>query len=171
MKLAAAGAQPTAYLNSVSAGDSDSSVDFTLDKAQTGSSNLYVYLGARHTGTSQYRLRLKQVGTGGIQLSLTKVVSGTETVVQTAAVAGLNFTPGQFLRMRLQVSGTASVVIRGKVWIVGTTEPSAWQVTSTDATSPLGAGGPGLSVYLSSVSTNAPVVASFRNFIVGPIGP
>jgi PKD repeat protein len=171
MKLAAAGAQPTAYLNSVSAGDSDSSVDFTLDKAQTGSSNLYVYLGARHTGTSQYRLRLKQVGTGGIQLSLTKVVSGTETVVQTAAVAGLNFTPGQFLRMRLQVSGTASVVIRGKVWIVGTTEPSAWQVTSTDATSPLGAGGPGLSVYLSSVSTNAPVVASFQNFIVGPIGP
>jgi hypothetical protein len=172
VQMAAAGAQPSAYLNSVSVGDSDSSVDFTLDKAQSATSNLYAYLVARHTGTSQYRLRLKQVGTGGIQLSLTKVAAGTETVLTTATIAGLAFTPGQFLRMRLRVSGTTSVALSGKAWSVGSAEPATWQVTATDASAPLGPGGPGFLLFLSSVATNAPVLATVHNVTAGPItGP
>jgi len=171
MQLPAAGAGPSAYLNGVSAGDSDTWVDFTADKAQSGNSNLYAYFGARHTGTSQYRLRLKQVGIGGIQLSLTKVVSGAETVLATSTISGVAFTPGQYLRLRLRVSGTTSVALSGKVWTVGSAEPG-WQVTSTDATNPLGPGGSGLSTYVSTTATNTPIVASFQNFTVGPItGP
>jgi PKD repeat protein len=172
MQVPAPGAQPTAYLNGVSAGDSDSSVDFTADKAQTGNSNFYLYFSARHAGTSQYRARVKQVGTGGIQLSLTKVVAGTETVLVTNTISGLTFTPGQYLRMRLRVSGTSSVTLSGKVWAAGSTEPTTWQATATDATNPLGPGGPGLSFYLSTTATNAPVLASVRNLAVGPVnGP
>jgi hypothetical protein len=99
-------------------------------------------------------------------LSLTKVVSGTETVLATGAVSGVTFTPGQYLRLRLQVTGTTSVALAGKIWSVGSAEPATAQVKFTDATSPLGAGGPGLAAYLASTATNAPVTASFANFAV-----
>jgi PKD repeat protein len=166
--MTAAGNLPTAYLNTASIADSTSLVDFTLDKAFTGTGYGYAYLAARHTGTSQYRLRAKVLATGAVQLSLTKVV-GTETVLVTQTIAGLSFTPGQSLSMRLQVGGAASVALAGKIWVTGTAEPATSQVTATDATSPLGAGGTGVAAYLSGTATTAPVVVTFDNLTVtGP---
>jgi hypothetical protein len=171
MQLPAAGNLATGYLNGVSAGDNDSAVDFTFDKAPTGTSYVYAYLATRHTGASLYRLRTK-VLVDKVQLSLTKVVSGTETVIVTSTIAGQTFTPGQYLRMRLRVSGASSVALSGKLWSAGSPEPAAWQVTATDATSPFATGSPGLAAYLATAATNAPVVARFANFTVGTIaGP
>jgi hypothetical protein len=75
-------------------------------------------------------------------------------------------TPGQYLRMRLQVSGTSSVALAGKIWSVGAAEPAAAQVKFTDSTNALGAGALGLAAYLSSAATNGPVTASFANYAV-----
>jgi trimeric autotransporter adhesin len=172
MAITAVGTTPTAYLNSTPVSDSDSVVDFTFDKAQTGSSYTYAYIAARHVGTSQYRLRTKILGTGVIQLSITKVVANVETVLLTKTMTGLTFTPSQFLRMRLRISGTSSVALSGKLWAVGSNEPAAWDVTTSDANSPLGAGASGVTAYLASASTNTPVVAQFANFNVTTVaGP
>lgn len=86
-------------------------------------------------------------------------------------LTGVTFTPGQFHRMRLQVSGTSSVLLQGKAWVVGTAEPASWQTTSPDSSAPLGAGSIGLRSYLSSAATNAPVEADFRNLSVGGVTP
>jgi PKD repeat protein len=169
MRIPTGGTMPTAYLNGVSLGDSNSVVDFTFDKALTGSEYEYAYIAARHSGTSQYRLRTKLLGTTKVQLSLTKVVSGIETVLATSTISGISFAAGQHLRMRLEVSGTSSVSLAGKLWLASASEPAAAQVTSTDAASPLGAGTPGLAAYLVGGSANAPVVAQFMNFdVTGP---
>ncbi|MCU1658271.1 MAG: domain containing protein, partial [Pseudonocardiales bacterium] len=169
MALKAAGASPTAYLNGAALKDTNSVVDFTLDKPATGG-GAYVYVAARRAGgtdKSEYRLRAKVLSTGAVQLSLTKVVaSGTETVLVTQTVTGLTFVAGQFLRMRLQVSGDASVSLTGKLWDPSATEPTSWQVSATDATSPLGAGAAGLLAYLSASSTNMPVTAQFQHLTI-----
>jgi large repetitive protein len=84
----------------------------------------------------------------------------------------LTFTTSQFLRMRLRISGTSSVALSGKLWAVGSNEPAAWDVTTSDANSPLGAGASGVTAYLASASTNTPVVAQFANFNVTTVaGP
>jgi large repetitive protein len=169
MKLAAAGSQLSAYLNTLSLDDTNTVVDFSVDKTATGGGN-YMYVSARHKTTGEYRLRAKLLATGAMQLSLTKVVSGTETVLATANVAG-TFAANTPMRMRLQVSGTTTVALTGKMWVAGTAEPAGWQVTSNDATSPLPAGAPGVMAYLSGSSTNAPAAVSWDNFTVSAIGP
>jgi PKD repeat protein len=163
MKMPATGNLPTAYLNGTSVADSNSLVDVTFDKVQTGSSYTYAYLAARRTGTSLYRLRAKLLPTV-TQLSVTKTVSGTETVLATSNITGLKLTAGTFLRMRFQVSGTSSVALAGKIWVVGATEPATAQVKFTDTATPLGAGALGLAAYLPTLATNAPVTASFANY-------
>ncbi len=169
MNLAAAGSQPSAFLNTLSLGDTNTVVDFSVDKAATGGGN-YVYVSARHKSTGEYRLRAKLLATGAMQLSLTKVVSGTETVLATGSVPG-TFAANTPMRMRLQVSGTTTVALTGKMWAAGTAEPASWQVTANDATSPLPAGAPGVMAYLSGSSTNAPAVVSWDNLSVSAIGP
>jgi hypothetical protein len=166
MRIPTGGNLPTAYLDGTSAGDSDSTVDVTFDKAPTGSDFEYAYLAARHTGNSLYRLRTKLVGTGTVQLSVTKVRLGTETVLATQTISGLTFTPGQYLRMRFLVSGTGPVSLSGKLWSASGPEPGAWQVTVNDATNTLGAGTPGLAAYLVAGAANAPVTVSFANLTV-----
>jgi PKD repeat protein len=168
MTIPSGGSLPTAYLNGASAADSDSVVDVTFDKAPTASNYQYAYIAARHSGNSLYRLRMKILGTGVIQLSVTKVSAGTETVLATQTISGLTFTPGQYLRMRLRVTGTIPVSLSGKLWAVGSAEPGTWQVTASDASNTVGPGGPGLAAYLIAGAPNAPVVALFRNFTVGP---
>jgi PKD repeat protein len=163
IKLAAAGAGPTVWLNGVAQADVDTTVDVKLDKAATGGGT-YFSLAERRTGTNDYRLKVRAIAGGTVSAQLTKVVGGTETAVGNAVnVAGLTFNAGDTLRLRFQVSGTGTATLSGKVWKVGSTEP-AWQVTGTDGTAGLQtAGGVGLVPYLSGSSTNAPVTVTVDN--------
>jgi chitodextrinase len=163
VQMTAASTRSTAYLNSTSATDSNSLVDVAIDKTPTGTSYTYAYLAARHSGTSEYRLRVKVLASAVVQLSLTKVLSGTETVLITSTISGLTFSPGQALRMRLQVSAAGPVTLAGKVWVAGGSEPPSAQVNATDSTSPLGVGSPGLVAYVGAGATNVPISVSFDN--------
>jgi hypothetical protein len=54
-------------------------------------------------------------------------------------------------------------------WVNGTTEPTAWQLTTTDSTAALQvAGSVGLRSYVSSLATNTPITTKFSNFVVVP---
>ena len=52
------------------------------------------------------------------------------------------------------------------MWRVGTTEPAAWQLSTTDATAALQApGGLGLAVYVSGTATVVPLTVAFDDLV------
>ena len=61
----------------------------------------------------------------------------------------------------MEVLGTSPATIRGRVWLGTGAEPGGWHVDATDASAALQqSGSVGARAYLSSSTTNAPVVAS-----------
>lgn len=167
IQIPQAGASPTAFLYGVATRNTVSLVDFTFATAFVGTGHGYLYLAARHTARSQYRLRAKILSTGAIQLSLMKMVGRTDTVILTR-ISRASFSAGHFLRMRLEVTGTSSVNLAGKIWNVGSSEPTVPEVRATDATDPLvGAGSMGLAAYVPPNAAKMPISVSFANVRVG----
>lgn len=163
IKLATPGSGPSAFLGGVSARNVDATVDVSIDKAATGG-GFYFSLAARHAGANDYRLKIRTLSNGSVTMFLTKVLNNTETTLVSGPVAGLNAKLGGVLRLRLQVSGTTTATLNGKVWKVGSAEPAAFQQRATDSSGALQApGGVGVLPYLSGSATNAPVVASIDN--------
>ena len=152
----AAGSGPSAYLNGVSGRDVDVVTSFGWDKAGTGG-GMYASVVARRNSTSDYRVKVIATATA-TTLYLTRTVNGTETVLSSQAVSGLVYAPGDVLNVRFQAEGSTTTTLRAKIWKTGTSEPSAWRLTSTDTTASLqSAGSVGFYSYLSGSATNGPV--------------
>jgi PKD repeat protein len=136
----------------VSAQDVAAQVDVALRQPASGGGT-YVNLAVRRMGTSDYRARLWFTAKGSVQLSVSRVVSGTETVLKTVTLPG-TYTAGQVLRVRLDAAGSGTTTLQAKAWAVSGAEPADWQVSATDATAALQAAG-GLYVlgYASGSST------------------
>lgn len=110
----------------VGSADQDMYADFTWPTAVTGDAvNGVVHVRGTDTTTtgSAYRVNLT-LDTGGGWTARLQVLGTT-----LATVASGTFTPGQFLRVRLQCAGTS---IRAKVWDATAAEPT-WQVSVTDS--------------------------------------
>jgi hypothetical protein len=88
--------------------------------------------------------------------------ANAETVIAAESlVPGITVVPGQQLLVRVQATGTSPTTVRTSVWAAGTTEPTTWQKTTTDATGGYQvAGGVGLYFYLSGTATNAPITVA-----------
>ena len=56
-------------------------------------------------------------------------------------MAGINWTQGEKLRVRLRVSGTTPTALAARVWDDGAAEPTAWNVSANDSTPSLQANG------------------------------
>ena len=152
----------------VSAQDVVAEVDLVLPNAPTGGGS-FVSLAARRIGTSDYRAKLWVSSRGTTQLSLVRVLSGAETVLQTVTLPG-SYTAGEVLRIRLEAVGSGTTTLRAKAWEVTGTEPADWQLTATDATAELqAAGGVYLHSYVSGSATAAQV-ARFDQLVVRPVG-
>ena len=74
----------------------------------------------RHSGTSDYRLKVLYRADGTVQALISKVVSGTDTTLKSLVIPNLTYTPGTPLRIRFVVSGTGTTSLSGTVWPVGT---------------------------------------------------
>ena len=170
MRLTAAGAGPSGFLNAVAAADLAGSVDIAIDKVPTGSGfqgNAIVRRGAG-TGTtvSDYRIKLRLLPTS-TSIQISKVVNNVETTLSTQTVTGLTYAAGDVIRLSFKVAGTGTTTLNAKAWKVGTTEPAGWRSTVTDSDAALQRPGSfGLQGYLTSSTTNAPVVASFDNLAI-----
>lgn len=159
---ASAGATVNAYLSGISLLDTDVLVTTTLQQDATGS-GAYTSLIGRRVGTDDYRVRMKNLATGVVQLQLMRGA----TSLKAQNIAGLTYTTGSAMQLRLQVIGSAPTTIRAKIWALGTPEPAAWQTTATDSTAALQtAGAVGLAFYLGSTATVTPVTATFDDLIV-----
>jgi len=157
----AAGAGPSAYLNSVSAAATDLVVTCGPSVAPVGGP-AYFALIARRSGTGDYRLKVKRPVSGAATASLVRSIGGTETVLATTPMpTSIGVT--DLVRLRVQaVTSGANTTLRARGWKSGTSEPATWLLTAVDSTAGLqGPGGIGLWAYLSGAATNAPLVVSF----------
>ncbi|WP_210509040.1 S-layer family protein [Naasia sp. SYSU D00057] len=150
------------FLNGVTSSNADVQATVSLSPMNAGGSVFASVIG-RRVGTADYRARAVIAATGSVQLQLQR--AGTTLVSQT--VSGLTYAAGDQLRIRLQVTGTNPTTIRAKVWKVGTTEPTAWNLTTTDTTAALQtAGSFGLGSYVGSGITTLPQDIRFDDFVV-----
>ena len=146
-------------LSTVSTTASDSQISFTLDSVPTGG-GAYTSIIGRQVGSNVYVANVWVKSTGAVVLVLKQ---GT-TVLTTATVAGVTYTAGTPLSLRLQVTGTTPTTVKAKVWKTGQTEPTAWLATVTDSTAALQAPG-SVAVQASlSASSTAGIVTRFDNF-------
>ncbi|NAZ81401.1 PKD domain-containing protein, partial [Kineococcus sp. R8] len=167
VQTATAGATSTALLNGAASDDTDLRFSFALDKATTGGGVFFTAIGRRVDASTDYRSTTKVLSDGRVNLSVVRRTGGTETSLQAVTVAGLTAAPAARLQVRVQVRGTGTTTVRAKVWLDGTAEPTAWQVSRTDTTAALqAAGSTGFSMYLSGSATNAPLVASLDDVVV-----
>ena len=165
VNVEAAAVGPTAYLNSVSQANFNAVVDASVSQSSGGGS--YVELIGRHSGTSDYRLKVLYRADGTVQALISKVVSGTDTTLKSLVIPSLTYTPGTPLRIRFVVSGTGTTSLSGTVWPVGTTEPASPQISLTDSTAALqSAGSFGIQSYVAGTATALPVVFTYDNLSV-----
>jgi hypothetical protein len=133
------------------------------------------YLVARRISASTLYLgRLRFVADGSIRLQVFKVVNGTATAIGTEkTVAGLTYTAGSTIQLRMQVTGTNSSTLKLKAWAAEQAEPTTWLVSVTDSEPSLQtAGAVGLRTFVSSTSTNAPITFTFDDFrVTNPATP
>ncbi len=159
-----------ASLDAVSRTATDASVTFASGSDPSGGGTYLALVGRRVDPSDDYRLKLRLQAGGAVTAQLVKVVAGAETAIQTlATVPGLTVHAGDRLRARLVVTGTGTTTLTGKVWNAAGTEPSAWQLQATDATTVLQRpGGVGIWAYLSAASTPSPSVVSVDDLSAGP---
>ena len=148
----------------VSANSADTRVDVTLTSLPTGGGSYSTVVG-RQVGTGLYSGAAWIKSTGQVAV----VLKQGSTVIGNVVVPGLTYASGSTLSMRVQVFGTSPTTIRARVWVAGTTEPTSWTSSVTDATAALQTSGTvGLQSYLSSSAT-AGVVTRFDDYLVRPV--
>lgn len=148
-------------------GNSTSTFTVSMDKASTGG-GLYFSNFVRQTAAGDYRLKLWTSNTGAVNASLTRMVSGAETVIASRSISGYTHTAGGTLRVRFQtVSADGATTLRARVWPQGQTEPSSWLLEAADTTESLQvAGRSGFYSYASGSLSNGPVVMSVDDLTI-----
>ena len=156
----------SARLDAVSSTKSDARVAFSINQAASGAGH-FVSLIARSTSGGDYRAKVGIAANGAVSLWVSKVAGGSEVVLNSQAT-GLNYKVGDTLLVRVQATGTNSTTVRAKVWKGGTTEPSTWNLSSTDGTAALQVNGAvGLYAYSTGSISGAATTLYFDAFQVG----
>jgi PKD repeat protein len=172
IRMGSAGAGPSIGLNSVSTTDTEVRVSVAMDSAATGGGTTATVRSRITAAGDLYDADVRWVAGGTVAVALERTVGAVETSLQSKTVTGLTVAPGDRLNVRLQTTGTSPTTLRLKVWKAGTTEPTDWTASVTDAAPSLqGPGAVGLATYLSGSATNAPVTASFDDFWAGEPTP
>ncbi|MGC3953808.1 MAG: PKD domain-containing protein [Propionicimonas sp.] len=165
MNMISAGSGNSGLLESVNSTDIDMSFDVTIDKPASGGGFYFTAIGRRVAGVGSYNAKVRVQANGTVVLYLVKTIGSTETTLSTKTITGLNFTAGDTLKVRFQVTGTDSTTLKAKVW--SGVEPSGWASTMMDSTASLQAAGcVGMSTYVSGSSGNLPALYSFDNLLV-----
>ncbi len=155
-----AGSTRRALLNSVSVRDVELQSQISADKPPLAGMVVAGLVG-RQVGTDFYlgRVRLQPNGVVGLQ-----ILHGS-TLLADTTIAGLSYTPGDLLNLKVRFTGATPTTIQAKLWAANATEPATWQLTATDSTAALQVASPvGVESYISTASTNAPITVRYDNF-------
>ena len=165
--------QLSAWLGSTPKTDTDLRATFTVDRVPTGNGIYLDVVGRRVSTNNEYRAQVLLRSSGDIDVGLSALRgSSTDADIQSVRrLAGVTFGAGTQLNVRFQVTGTNPTTLRLKVWPASSTEPAAWQLTGTDTGAALQApGAVGVTAYLSSSATNAPIVLRMSALSARPVG-
>lgn len=147
------------------ASDTNVTVDLSSDKRPTGGGLYYSVVG-RGTVATGYRSTVRVQSDGSVTLSLRRSVSGSDAILSSQTLAGVNAGAGTSLRLRMSTTGRAPTTIRAKVWVAGTSEPSTWALSASDSSTSVPATGQvALAAYLSGSSSDATVSFGFDNLV------
>lgn len=162
-----AGQTRTATLNAATSTSTD--LTFTVSApALPAGARVYVAALARVVGSDDYRARWL-IGADG---SVTAQIARGGTALVSQNMAGFTFAAGTAYNVRVQAFGTGTTTLRSKIWAAGTTEPTAWQLTTTDSTAALQtAGYVGISTYAGSGFTSVPYTLTFDDFRARGVTP
>ncbi|RWZ59707.1 PKD domain-containing protein [Labedella populi] len=154
-----AGHTRNARLNQVSVTDVTLAADVATPVVANGG-GAYISLVARQVNTAYYSARVR-IQNGAVLLQILR--SGT--VISQSNVPGLAVTPSTTLRLKVEATGTSPTTITTKAWVSGETEPTAWQLSTTDSTAALqSAGQIGATGYISGSTTTGPIPVRFDDF-------
>jgi PKD repeat protein len=160
------GRKKQAWLGSVAETSSDTSATLSLNKNQTGGGTYLYLLGRRISNNTSYHAKARIKSNQEVVLYLIREVNGSSTNLSSQTIAGLTYSAGDQIRIRLQVDGTPTTSLKAKVWLDGGGEPD-WQLTASDATAAVQSpGSVGLNAYLSSSSSSAPITITVSDFDV-----
>lgn len=172
--VASAASGSTGYqrLASVSDSNTEMYVETTIASLpNAGNETIYVEprsLADSSGASTSYRVAVTISSTGSLSLVVGVNATG---VLSSGTISGITVAPGDTLATRVQAFGTSPTTIRGRSWKTGTSEPSTWQVSTTDSTSGLQvAGSPVIGTFTSSSATNGPFTISFDNLSVQQVG-
>ncbi|WP_160009215.1 PKD domain-containing protein [Nocardioides sp. AX2bis] len=125
-------------LPGASATGTDLTTEVSLAALPGGGSSGRVDVGVvprRTTTGDEYRAVVRVGGNGATRLFLGRLVAGSSTRIGTEAVLpGTPLAASAVLEVRVQAVGAGPTTVRAKAWPRGTAEPTAWQVSGTDAT-------------------------------------
>ena len=160
--LPKAGANRAAILSSTMAADVDVRVRVGANKAPAGGAYI-AYVVARANGNNSYRPKLFLNANGTVSVHAGVVINGSESSLGTAVVVpGLVSSPGSFIWLRTEITGSNPTTVRVKAWADGQSEPAGWQFVATNSAAGVQvAGSVGLRGYLASSVSNGPVTISF----------
>ncbi|KQX06768.1 MULTISPECIES: PKD domain-containing protein [unclassified Leifsonia] len=169
IRHAKAGGTLDANLPSPASTTTDLQYRISADKPPTGGGIYIVTTGRRVPGAGSYKAQAIIKSTGQVTLALSREnpVGAGATIQAAVLVPGLSYSAGDQLLVRMQVTGTSPTTVQARIWKSGTPEPAVWHRSITDATGPLqAAGSTGVSTYVSSSATNAPVVLSLDDYLM-----
>ena len=152
----------------VSARDVDVTVTVRTDKVATGSGQYIYVVSRRQPSGAEYRTMLKLAANGTVDVRPLLFTGTAESAVAPAVtIPGLTRTTATNLRLRTQITGANPTTIRIRAWPTTVAEPTTWSITATDSTAALQVTGTlGLLAYLSSSTTNAPVLLTVDDYTV-----
>ena len=162
----AAGNGRSAVLDGISETDLTIATTISIDKPTTGS-GAYTGIVLRHVSPgNEYVARLRWRSDGTVTLSLTRRVNGTETQITPETIIP-GATTSQAIRLIADINGTAPTTINAHAHAIGTPDPGTWQQSTTDTSPTLqNPGTPGITTYLSSSTTNAPLTTTYDDYDV-----
>jgi hypothetical protein len=130
--LSSASASPAIPINGTA---SDVDITYVASVNAAGSTAAWVSaVMVRYASISNhYRLHTEFSAAGTIQCKIAKVVGGVLTDLTAVVSTGVSFTSGTRIRTRAQAFGD---ILRIKAWLDGSTEPTAWTVSTEDNTFP-----------------------------------
>ena len=142
--------------------DADISVGFSVNALPMASS--YTHVETRIVGSQNYSTQVWIKSTGVVVL----VLFQGSTVLSTYTLPGVTYTPGMKLMLHTRATGTSPTTLQARLWQASGTEPSTWQLSTTDSTAGLQvAGTVGVAAYDSASATTS-LTTSFTNFVMAP---
>ena len=153
--------QQEAYLYDVTTANAHVRVALKTDQAYNASPQSFNVVPRKITGVGHYQARVR-IEDGRIRLYTLR----NETSLGATHQIMHTYAPGEIIWADVQVSGTNPTTFEAKMWLDGTPEPAAYQLSATDSTADLQAAGyPGVRFTLSSAAVGT-TVAMVDNFTV-----